>query len=316
MHITFLTIIILLLFIPAISISAHTSKPPSIESEAAILIEANTGEIIYEKEAEKRMYPASITKIITGIIALEEGDLKETVKISKNATEVTGTSVYLLEDEEMSLEQLVKGLLINSGNDAGTAIAEHLAETEDKFAARMNEFVQTKIGVEQSNFTNPHGLHGEEHYTTAKDMALISQYAMENEDFKRIVSMKEFDWEGEGWETVIYNHHRLLWDYKNVTGIKNGFVSQSGFTLSTSAEQEGIELIAVTLKAPTAQVSYQDTIKLLDYGFEQTSKYFTQLDIKAIDLIIEQRRQLGLMEWENKGIQDPFTVLREKAVSN
>lgn len=217
------------------------------------------------------MYPASITKMITGIIAIEEGDLTELVSVSKEATEVIGTRVYLLENEEVELKRLVKGLLINSGNDAGTAIAEHFAGSERNFSAKMNEFVKTNIGIMDSNFTNPHGLFDENHYTTAYDMAKIAQYAMENEVFKEIVGTKELEWTGEGWETTLYNHHRLLWDYEGVTGIKNGYVSKSGFTLVTSAKRDGVELIAVTLNAPSSQDAYNDTTALMNYGFENVS---------------------------------------------
>lgn len=247
---------------------AHPEDKPDLLSEAAILIDAKSGQVLFDKKATSRMYPASITKMVTGIIAIEEGDLTETVQVSKNATGIIGTKVYLLEDEEVELLRLVQGLLINSGNDAGTVIAEYFSGSERDFALKMNEFVKEKVGVTNSNFTNPHGLFNENHYTTAYDMAKIAQYAMQNERFKDIVGTKELEWKGEGWETTLYNHHRLLWDYEGVTGIKNGYVTQSGFTLVTSAEQDGVELIAVTLNASSSQNAYNDTIALLDYGFE------------------------------------------------
>lgn len=250
---------------------AHPDDQPSLLSEAAILIDAKSGQVLFDKNASRQMYPASITKIVTGIIAIEEGELSDLVQVSEEATQVVGTRVYLLENEEVELKRLVQGLLINSGNDAGTVIAEHFAGSERGFATKMNEFVKTKIGVTDSNFTNPHGLFDENHYTTAYDMAKIAQYAMKNELFKEIVGTKELEWNGEGWETTLYNHHRLLWDYEGVTGIKNGFVSQSGFTLATSAERDGVELIAITLNATSSQNAYNDTIALLNYGFENFS---------------------------------------------
>lgn len=218
------------------------------------------------------MYPASITKMITGIIAIEQGDLTDNVSVSKKATEVEGTSVYLLENEEVELERLVKGFLINSGNDAGSAIAEHLAGSEQNFSTEMNDFVRTKIGVQNTNFTNPHGLFDYNHYTTAYDLAKISKYAMQNELFKQIVGTRELKWKGAGWETTLINHHRLLGEYEGVTGIKNGYVSKSGFTLVTSAQRDGVELIVVTLNASTSQKGYDDTIALLDNGFANYSR--------------------------------------------
>ncbi|WP_416149911.1 D-alanyl-D-alanine carboxypeptidase family protein [Salipaludibacillus sp. HK11] len=255
---------------------AHPDEKPNITSEAAILIDGKSGQILFEKNASRQMYPASITKMITGLVAIEKGNLSDIVSVSKKATEVIGTSVYLLEDEEVTLERLVKGLLINSGNDAGAAIAEHISGSQRIFSAEMNNFVESKIGVYDSNFTNPHGLFDENHYTTAYDMAKIAQYAMGNDLFKEIVGTRELEWSGEGWETTLYNHHRLLGHLEGVTGIKNGYVSKAGFTLVTSAERNGAELIAVTLNAPTNQKSYDDTTKLLNQGFKNYAKIIYQ----------------------------------------
>ncbi|WP_245628129.1 D-alanyl-D-alanine carboxypeptidase family protein [Shouchella shacheensis] len=265
--ISIMLLLFLMIFSSHSSSLASSEDQPNLMSEAAILIDANSGKVIFGKNAKRQMYPASITKMVTGILAIEEGDLTDIVRVSKEATKVDGTRVYLLEEEEVKLKRLVQGLLVNSGNDAGTAIAEHLADSESAFATKMNNFVKEEVGVTDSNFTNPHGLYDENHYTTAYDMAKIAQYAIENESFKKIVGTKELEWNGEGWETTLYNHHRLLWDYEGVTGIKNGYVLQSGFTLATSAEREGVELIAVTLNAPSSQDAYRDTTKLLDYGF-------------------------------------------------
>jgi len=242
-----------------------------LSSESVILIDSKTSKVLYEKNAERRMYPASITKIVTANIAIEEGNLSDIVKVSENAASVHGTSVYLLEDEEIELKRLIQGLLINSGNDAGVAIAEHLAGSEQGFTEHMNDYLKNEIGVYDTNFTNPHGLFNEMHYTTAKDMAKITQYALDNETFKEIVGTEKLDWVGEGWETTLYNHHQLLRDLEEVTGVKNGFVPQSGFTLVTSAKKEDLELIAVTLNAPTSQNLYDDTKVLLDYGFNNFS---------------------------------------------
>ena len=243
----------------------------SLSSESVTLIDAKTGTVLYEKSAEKRMYPASITKIVTAIIAIKEGNLSDIVKVSENAANVHGTSVYLLEDEEIELKRLIQGLLINSGNDAGVAIAEHLGGSEQRFTEHMNNYLKNIIGVNDTNFTNPHGLFDEMHYTTAKDMAKITQYALANETFKEIVGTEELEWDGEGWETTLYNHHQLLRDLEEVTGVKNGYVPQSGFTLVTSAKKEDLELIAVTLNATSSQNSYNDTTALLEYGFNNFS---------------------------------------------
>lgn len=240
----------------------------ALNSETAILMDSTTGQVLFDQESKQKMYPASITKIVTAIVAIETGMLDDIVVVPKEATEVIGTKVYLLEDEEVSLLTLIQGLLINSGNDAGTAIAFHLSGSEEAFAHEMNRFLHDKVGVHDTHFTNPHGLFDENHVTTAYDMAKITQYAMQNDLFREIVSTKELEWHGEGWETIIYNHHRMLWDYEGTTGVKNGFVNQSGYTLVTTAERDEMELIAVTLNAPSASHAYKDTAVLLDYGFD------------------------------------------------
>lgn len=256
-------------FVPLHTVHADPEDEIAIYSEAAAVIDAKTGNVLHSKRAEQQMYPASITKIVSGLTAIEAGVMNETAVIGENPTQVVGTRVYLLEGEEVPVERLVQGLLINSGNDAGTAIAEHIADSELSFANMMNELVEEQVGVTNTNFTNPHGLHHPLHYTTAIDMARISRYAMQNDTFREIVGTEEMAWNGQGWETTIYNHHRLLGNVEGVTGIKNGYVSSAGATLVTSAEQDGNELIVVTLQAPSADESYRDTRMLLDYGFEQ-----------------------------------------------
>ncbi|WP_051556694.1 D-alanyl-D-alanine carboxypeptidase family protein [Alkalihalobacterium bogoriense] len=266
--ISFFIIMILVAIAPFSTYANIVEQEFELHSETAILIDANSGKVLYNQESKKQMYPASLTKIVTGIIALEQGNPEDIVTVSKNAREVIGTRVYLLEGEQVPLYKLVQGLMINSGNDAGLAIAEHFDGTEQRFAERMNKFVREVIGVKDTNFTNPHGLFGEEHYTTAYDMAKITQYAMKNKEFRDIVATRELEWKGEGWETTIVNHHRLLGHYDGVTGVKNGYVGQAGFTLVTTASRNNLDLIVVTLNAPTAHRSVQDTIQLLDYGFQ------------------------------------------------
>jgi serine-type D-Ala-D-Ala carboxypeptidase (penicillin-binding protein 5/6) len=260
-------------FNQGIVFAAETEEHPpptseSINSEAAILMDGTTGKVLFEKDSNRLMYPASITKIATGIIAIEEGNLDDIVTVSAAARNADGTRVYLEEGEQVTLLKLVQGLMINSGNDAAIAIAEHMDGSVEKFAERMNRFIKDKAGVKNTTFTNPHGLFDENHQTTASDMALITQYAMKNPKFRSIVGTKEMEWIGEGWETTLYNHHKLLWRYEGVTGVKNGFVNESGNTLVTTAERGDMDLIAVTLKADSSELSYSDTVMLLDYGFE------------------------------------------------
>ncbi|SDH95160.1 D-alanyl-D-alanine carboxypeptidase/D-alanyl-D-alanine carboxypeptidase (penicillin-binding protein 5/6) [Alteribacillus persepolensis] len=256
------------------TVMAEGEEDLSLYSGAAVLMDAETGQILYEKAGSQKMYPASITKIATGIAAIEYGDLNDEVLISEEAANVTGTSVYLLENETIPLEQLIQGMLINSGNDASYAIAEHIAGSEYDFSRGMTDYLTKKTGIENTSFTNPHGLHHDDHYTTAEDMAEITRYAMQNETFRDIVATKELDWQGEGWETTLRNHHQLLWDYEGTNGVKNGYVEEAGFTLVTSAKRDGRELIAVVLKAGSSQQAYQDTITLLNLGFHDFEEQY------------------------------------------
>ncbi|RUS47152.1 D-alanyl-D-alanine carboxypeptidase family protein [Cohnella sp. AR92] len=240
---------------------------PLVGSEAAVLIDADSGVVLYGKNAEQPLYPASITKIVTAIIAIEEGNLGDIVTVSKEARHEDGTRVYLAEGEQVTLEKLVYGMLINSGNDAATAIAEHMDGSKEAFAERMNRFVQENVGVTHSRFTNPSGLPDPEMVTTAEDMALIARYAMRNETFRKIVSTKSMPWNGQEWQSELVNHNKMLWNYEGANGVKNGYTTAAGNTLVTSATRAGVDLIAVVLRASGSELAYSDTAKMLDYGF-------------------------------------------------
>ncbi|WAA09309.1 D-alanyl-D-alanine carboxypeptidase family protein [Fervidibacillus albus] len=243
----------------------------NIESEAALLMDAKSGQIIFGKNEKISMYPASITKIATAIYALENTNLDEIVEISEEATDVDGTKVYLVPGEKVTVEKLLIGIIMNSGNDAAFALAEHIDGTMENFEKNINEFLTETIGVEHTHFVNPHGLFDENHYTTVEDMAEITRYALQNDSFRNIFQMKEYDWDGEGWDTTLITHHRLLkgeYPYEGITGGKNGFVNESGYTLVTTAERDSLQLIVVTMKTNLKNVPYTDTIQLLDYGFE------------------------------------------------
>ncbi|MDX8360044.1 D-alanyl-D-alanine carboxypeptidase family protein [Cytobacillus sp. IB215316] len=265
----------------------------NINSEAAFLLDGSTGDVLYSKNGDQLMYPASLTKILTAIIAIEEGNLKDQVTVSENARNVDGTRVYLEVGEQVTLLKLIQGLLINSGNDAGVAIAEYFDGSEEKFAERMNKFSKEKINVQHSQFQNPHGLFDPEHYTTASDMAEITKYAMQNDTFREIFGTVELDWKGTGWETTLYTHNELLRWYDGVTGGKTGYVDESGHTLITSATKGNLNLIAVVLKASSKNLAYDDTTTLFDYGFENFIKNVIPKNKQFLD---EQNNEYILSE--------------------
>jgi D-alanyl-D-alanine carboxypeptidase len=267
--IMFIVLILSFSFSVASAEEIQVKKPSSLFSKSAIVIDSKTGSILYSKKANQKMNPASITKIATAIYALENGDLDDTVTISKNAASTEGSSVYLMEGEKMSLKQLLQGMMVNSGNDAAVAIAEHLEGSVENFSDHVNTFLQEKIGVQHTHFVNPHGLYNKNHYTTAYDMAIITSYALNNAKFKSLFGTEEVDWKAEGWETKLITHHKMVkgeLPYPEVTGGKNGFVDEAMHTLVTSAENKDLSVVVVTLKAQSKNAIYRDTKALLDFG--------------------------------------------------
>jgi serine-type D-Ala-D-Ala carboxypeptidase (penicillin-binding protein 5/6) len=248
---------------------AQETQPLDIKSEAAVLVDSDTGAILYNKNSDEKLYPASLTKIATAIYAIENGNLDDIVTISPRAVKEEGTRVYLVEGEKVPLKKLIQGMLINSGNDAAVAIAEQIDGSIEQFAVNINKFLSGQIGVSNTNFTNPNGLFNENHYTTAKDLALITNYAKKNPVFTEIFGTKELPWSGESWETTLLTHHRLLKGeipFEGITGGKTGFVNESKHTLATTAENENIKLTAIVLKGERSKDTYQDTEKLIEYG--------------------------------------------------
>lgn len=250
-----------------------------ISAKAAILYEPVTSRIIFEKNANQKLPMASTTKIITAITAIENGNLSDVVTTSKRAAEVEGSSIWLEEGEKQTLENLLYGLMLSSGNDAAIAIAEHIGGY-DRFIELMNSTV-IKAGAENTCLKNPNGLDEEGHYITALDMAKISAYAMKNEMFRKIVSTKEkvIPWEGHEWGRTLKNHNKLLRMYNGATGIKTGFTKKDGRCLVSSAEKNGVQLICVTLNAPD---DWNDHTKLLDMGFSNLGTKSLLMENKVI----------------------------------
>jgi len=258
-----LMFLVLLFLIPAVN--GQVWAAPDIEGKAYILIDGKTGQVLYGKEIDEKLPPASTTKILTTIIALEKGNLQDTVTISKNVPLVEGTKVYLREGEKIQLEKLLHAAMVHSANDAALAIAEHIGGSQEGFAQMMNEKAK-EIGAKNSNFVNPHGLTAEGHLTTAYDLALIGKYAMQNPKFRELAEEKVYDWQGEEWQTRLINKNKFLWRMQESTGIKPGFTSEARYTLVASAKKDNQELIAVILGSSDARI-WDDAKALLEYGF-------------------------------------------------
>lgn len=225
-----------------------------------------TGQILYQKNAFTKRPPASTTKILTAIIAIESGNLDRTIIATKNAANADGSSIYLKAGEQHSLKELLYGILLNSGNDASIAVAENLAGSEQKFAKLMTVKAH-QIGAINSHFQNCNGLPAASHYSTACDLAVITRYALHNPVFAGMVRTKRklISWPGHRGERILLNHNKLLWSYQYADGVKTGYTEEAGRCLVSSATQSGHRLIAVVLKSKDM---YRDSTKLLDYGFK------------------------------------------------
>ncbi|SFL42672.1 D-alanyl-D-alanine carboxypeptidase family protein [Pelosinus propionicus] len=249
-------------------------SPPKIEAQAAILIDAKTGQILFEKNSHIRNAPASTTKVLTAIIAIESGRLDEEVKVSSRAANTAGSSMHLSTGQLISMRELVIGLLLRSGNDAAVAIAEHLAGSVDNFVMLMNEKAQS-LDAANSHFANPHGLTAVNHYSTAFDLAWIARYALTNPLFSMIVNTKEtniewLDRKGKEHDQSLKNTNKLLWLLEEADGVKTGTTNQAGPCLISSATRGNQKLIAVVLHDHSR---WYDSMQLLKYGFDAFELY-------------------------------------------
>ena len=238
-----------------------------ISARHAVLIEADSGDIVYKKDAYAIAPMASTTKIMTALLAIESGKLNNTVTVPYEATGIEGSSIYLKEGEKLTLSQLVYALMLESANDAATAIAIYVGGTYENFIEMMNTKAH-QLGLDSTHFTNPHGLDDPEHYTTAYDLAHLALYAMENPIFEEIVATKKLviPLSDDG-SRVLVNHNKLLRMYDGAIGVKTGFTKKCGRCLVSCAERDGVKLICTTLNAPN---DWNDHKNLLDFGF---SKY-------------------------------------------
>lgn len=246
-----------------------TAVTENISAGQAILINGNTGDVLYEKSAEEKAYPASTTKIMTALIVLETLDkydspIEQIVTVPANAEGVEGSSIYLKRNERISIEDLLYGLMLVSGNDAAVALAEIIGGSQERFVEMMNDKA-AELGCENSHFTNPNGLFDENHYTTAKDMAIIAKAAMANPKFREIVSAQSWDATSRQRDYVHFaNKNKTVHQYEGGNGVKIGYTENSGRTLVASAERGGESMICVVMSAPDW---FNDAYKLMDYGF-------------------------------------------------
>ena len=258
-------VLLLVVLLVQLVLPLSVSASPVISAKSAVVIDADSGRILYEQDAHTRRGMASTTKIMTALIALEHASPNLLVTVDARACGVEGSSVYLFAGEKVTMETLLYALMLQSANDAAEAIAYEIAGSIEKFAELMNRKAD-EMGLIATHFDNPHGLDGETHYTTAYELALIAAYAMKNEAFAKIVgTVKKAVPLHNGEATrLLINHNRLLREYDDIIGIKTGYTKKCGRTLVSAAEKDGVRLICVTLDDGN---DWADHRALLDYGF-------------------------------------------------
>lgn len=246
------------------AVQMPTAQAVGTSASSVVLMEADSGRVLYEKNGAESRLIASITKLMTALVALEtEPDLKRTFTVPASCVGAEGSSLYLKAGEQISLEGLLYGMLLHSGNDAALAVAELCGGSVEQFVARMNEKAQA-LGMKHTHFENPNGLDGETHYSSAYDMALLARACLNREELREIVSTKTIHIDGRS----LKNHNKLLWNCEGCIGLKTGFTKKAGRTLVSAAERNGMTLIAVTLNDPD---DWKDHAALYDWGFSEFS---------------------------------------------
>lgn len=233
----------------------------AVSAEHGVLMDGATGRILFEKNADSRSLIASTTKIMTALVVCEQCNVLDRVRIPKAAVGIEGSSMYLREGEVLTVQELLYGLMLSSGNDAAVALAIYCGGTVEGFSQMMNDKARS-LGLMSTNFENPHGLDSPGHYSTAKDLAVLASYAMNNPIFAKTVSTKSVNISGRS----LRNHNKLLWQLEGVDGVKTGYTKAAGRILVSSAVRQGRRLIAVTINAPD---DWNDHCQLLNHGFSE-----------------------------------------------
>lgn len=249
-----------------------------ISAQHCVLMDASTKRVLYEKSPDDRALIASTTKIMTALVVCEQANVLDRVRIPKEAVGIEGSSMYLREGEVLTVQELLYGLMLHSGNDAAVALAIYCAGTVEGFAQLMNDKAH-RLGLNQTHFENPHGLDSPEHYSTARDLAVLAAYAMDNPIFAKTVSAKSVSAGGR----ILRNHNKLLWRVDGADGVKTGFTKAAGRILVSSATRQGRRLVAVTINAPD---DWNDHSALLENGF---SRY-------TVKKLVHKGESLGTVE--------------------
>ena len=284
-----ISILLIFCFLPFF---AYAEEVPEINSLAAVLINAETGEILYSKNHDEKLPMASTTKIMTALLTLEEENLDEKFTVNPDAIRVEGTSMGLREGDKISLYELSVGMLLSSGNDAARAAAFKISGSEEAFLQKMNERASL-LGLKNTNFETATGLDKEGHGSSALDMALLGAHALENELFKNLTSQKSVSvcFGNPEIKRTLYNHNKLLLLDDDIIGVKTGYTKKAGRCLVSAKEKDGVRLVAVTLKASD---DFNTHLKLFDYGFSKVKETSFKEESFSLPLVGGDKETISL----------------------
>lgn len=255
----------LCVLLPGLVVESHAAEAPAVSAASAVLMDGDSGRVLFAQDADTPRSIASITKLMTALVAAEcLDDLSQSVTVRREWTGIEGTSLYLKPGEKITAETLLYGLLLHSGNDAAVALAAVCAGDVETFVGWMNQRAKD-LGMTNTHFADPNGLSSENHYSSARDMACLAAACLKNPTVAKITATRTIAMEGRSFT----NHNKLLWQYEGCTGMKTGYTRQAGRTLVSSAEKDGQKLICVTLNDPN---DWEDHKALLDYGFLHFSR--------------------------------------------
>ncbi len=292
------------LFIIGIGVAKAEDLTPNVES--AILLEVSTGKVIYEKNANVRLAPASMTKIMSMLLimeAIDNGNLsfEDDVVISDNASSMGGSQIFLQTGEKYKVKELVKGIAIASGNDAVVAMAEKVSGSVSAFVDHMNNKAKA-LGLTNTHFDNPHGLESENHYSTARDMSVMAQELLKHEKILEFTSIYEdYLKKPDGSSVWLVNTNRLVRFYEGVDGLKTGFTEQAGYCITTTAKRGDMRLLSVVMKAETSDLRSKDTVSMLNYGF----------NTYKLNVLLKKEDELGSIKIEKGKKENSKVYLKE-----
>lgn len=289
-YITVVAALCLCLGLAAMANFAHAETVFETSAQAAVVMERSSHRVLFEKNADKRLPMASTTKIVTALTVLQHSDLNESVLIPPQAVGIEGSSVYLRAGEHLTVRELLLGLMLRSGNDCAVALALHVSGSIEKFASLMNQ-VAAENGCTDSHFVNPHGLHDDEHYSSAHDLALLTCVALQNEDFRQIVATKTARISNEGMEydRVLINKNKLLNSLVGADGVKTGYTKKAGRCFVGSATRDGMQVVAVVLNCGPM---FEESADMLNAAFANYRMYTA----------IPQNKVCGVREEHGKNV--------------